>query len=62
MLRWVWRKPSARSVMIGTKSDMYNDPLQIVSSIDSSPEILAQVQEVIIPIIRFTLENKALGM
>jgi importin-7 len=40
---------------------MYSDPLQIVSSIDSSPEILAQVQEVIIPIIRFTLENKALG-
>ena len=35
--------------------------LQIVSSIDSSPEILAQVQEVIIPIIRNTLENKVLG-
>ncbi|KAH9980072.1 ARM repeat-containing protein [Lactifluus volemus] len=34
----------------------------IVSSIDSSPEILAQVQEVIIPIIRFTLENKALDL
>jgi hypothetical protein len=36
--------------------------LQIVSSIDSSPEILAQVQDVIIPIIRHTLENKILGM
>jgi hypothetical protein len=36
--------------------------LQIVSSIDSSPEILAQVQEVIIPVIRYTLENKVLGM
>jgi hypothetical protein len=35
--------------------------LQIVSSIDSSPEILAQVQEVIIPIIRETLEKKVLG-
>jgi hypothetical protein len=34
---------------------------QIVSSIDSSPEILAQVQEVIIPIIRETLEKKVLG-
>ena len=34
---------------------------QIVSSIDSSPEILAQVQEVIIPIIRDTLEKKVLG-
>ena len=36
--------------------------LQIVSSIDSSPEILSQVQEVIIPIIVFTLENKILGL
>ena len=35
--------------------------LQIVSSIDSSPEILAQVQEVIIPIIKETLEKKVLG-
>ena len=35
--------------------------LQIVSSIDTSPEILAQVQEVIIPVIRYTLENKVLG-
>ncbi|ETW81490.1 hypothetical protein HETIRDRAFT_125032 [Heterobasidion irregulare TC 32-1] len=34
----------------------------IVSSIDSSPEILAQVQEVIIPIITFTLENKLLDL
>lgn len=33
----------------------------MVSSIDSSPEILSQVQEVIIPIIRFTLENKLIG-
>lgn len=35
--------------------------VQIVSSVDSNPEILRQVQEVIIPIIRFTLENKLLG-
>jgi hypothetical protein len=35
--------------------------LQIISSIDSSPEILAQVQEVIIPIIQETLEKKVLG-
>ncbi|KAH9969835.1 ARM repeat-containing protein [Russula dissimulans] len=34
----------------------------IVSSIDSSPEILTQVQEVIIPIIRNTLENKVLDL
>ncbi|KAG2125287.1 hypothetical protein BD769DRAFT_1737516 [Suillus cothurnatus] len=34
---------------------------QVVSCIDSSPEILLQVQEVIIPIIRFTLENKLIG-
>ncbi|KAH9168755.1 ARM repeat-containing protein [Lactarius sanguifluus] len=34
----------------------------IVSSIDSSPEILAQVQEVIIPVIRYTLENKVLDL
>ncbi|KAH9991238.1 ARM repeat-containing protein [Russula vinacea] len=34
----------------------------IVSSIDSSPEILAQVQEVIIPIIRETLEKKVLDL
>jgi hypothetical protein len=35
--------------------------LQIVSSVDSSPEILAQVQEIIIPIIVFSLENRLLG-
>lgn len=34
---------------------------QVVSCIESSPEILSQVQEVIIPIIRFTLENKLIG-
>ncbi|KAF8500772.1 armadillo-type protein [Russula emetica] len=34
----------------------------IVSSIDSSPEILAQVQEVIIPIIQETLEKKVLDL
>lgn len=33
-----------------------------MASIDSSPEILAQVQEVIIPIILFTFEHKLLGM
>ncbi|KAG2106647.1 armadillo-type protein [Suillus discolor] len=34
----------------------------VVSCIDSSPEILSQVQEVIIPIIRFTLENKLIDL
>jgi len=34
---------------------------RLVLSIDSSPEILAQVQEVIIPIIQETLEKKVLG-
>ena len=35
---------------------------QVVSSIESSPDTLKQVQEVIIPIIRYTLESKLLGM
>ncbi|KAF7364786.1 Importin N-terminal domain-containing protein [Mycena venus] len=34
----------------------------IISAIDSAPEILAQVQEVIIPIISFTLKNKILDL
>ncbi|KAJ7578155.1 armadillo-type protein [Mycena floridula] len=34
----------------------------VVASIDSAPEILSQVQEVIIPIIMFTLENKLLEL
>lgn len=34
----------------------------IVSAVDSSPEILGQVQEVIIPIITFTLESKLLDL
>ncbi|KAH8091016.1 armadillo-type protein [Cristinia sonorae] len=34
----------------------------IVSAVDSSPEILAQVQEIIIPIIVFTLENKIIDL
>ncbi|GLB38717.1 putative ARM repeat-containing protein [Lyophyllum shimeji] len=34
----------------------------IVSSVESSREILGQVQEVIIPIIHFTLENKLLDL
>jgi hypothetical protein len=32
-----------------------------VSAVDSNKEILRQVQEVVIPIIRFTLENKLIG-
>lgn len=35
---------------------------QVVSAVDTSPEILAQVQEVIIPIIVFTLEKQLMGM
>ncbi|KAF7298645.1 Importin N-terminal domain-containing protein [Mycena indigotica] len=34
----------------------------VISAVDSSQEILAQVQEVIIPIITFTLENKILDL
>ncbi|KAF8125741.1 armadillo-type protein [Boletus edulis] len=34
----------------------------IVSSVDSNQEILRQVQEVVIPIIRFTLENKLIDL
>lgn len=34
---------------------------QVISSVDSSPEILKEVQEVVIPIITFTLEHKFLG-
>ncbi|KAG6919218.1 hypothetical protein DXG01_008013 [Tephrocybe rancida] len=34
----------------------------IISSIENSPEILAQVQEVVIPMILFTLENKLLDL
>lgn len=34
----------------------------IVSAVDSAPEILAQVQEVIVPIIQFTLENKMIDL
>jgi len=35
--------------------------LQVLTSIETSPEILAQVQEVIIPIIFFTLDHSLLG-
>ncbi|KJA23271.1 hypothetical protein HYPSUDRAFT_40079 [Hypholoma sublateritium FD-334 SS-4] len=34
----------------------------IISSIDSSPEILSQIQEIVIPIIVFTLENRLLDL
>jgi hypothetical protein len=34
----------------------------IISSIDSSPDILSQIQEVVIPIIVFTLENRMLDL
>jgi len=34
---------------------------QIISSIDSAPDILVEVQEVVIPIIVFTFENRLLG-
>lgn len=34
----------------------------VISSVENSPEILAQIQEVIIPIILFTLENKLLDL
>ncbi|CDO69881.1 hypothetical protein BN946_scf184884.g40 [Trametes cinnabarina] len=34
----------------------------VVNAVDSSPEILAQLQEIIIPIVVFTLENKILDL
>ncbi|KAF9527513.1 armadillo-type protein [Crepidotus variabilis] len=34
----------------------------IISSIDSSPDILSQVQEIVVPIIVFTLENRLLDL
>lgn len=34
---------------------------QVINAVDSSPELLAQVQEIIIPVVLFTLENKLLG-
>lgn len=41
--------------------NVLDSTLQVVSSVDSSPEILAQLQEIIIPIIVFSLENRLLG-
>lgn len=38
-----------------------SDALQVVTSVDAAPEILAQVQEIVIPIILLTLEGKLLG-
>lgn len=35
--------------------------LQIISSVDGSSENLAQIQEIVIPIIVFTFENRLLG-
>jgi len=34
----------------------------IISSIDSSPEILSQIQEIVVPIIVFSLENRLLDL
>ncbi|KAI8978716.1 ARM repeat-containing protein [Trametes punicea] len=34
----------------------------VVNAVDSSPEILAQIQEIIIPIVALTLENKLLDL
>ncbi len=34
----------------------------VVNAVDSSPEILAQIQEIIIPIVVLTLENKLLDL
>lgn len=35
--------------------------IKIIASVDSSPEILAQIQEIIIPILVLTLESKLIG-
>lgn len=34
---------------------------QIISSVDTAPEILSQVEEIVTPIIIFTLEHKLIG-
>lgn len=50
-----------RQLLMDAFLHVLNSTLQIVSSVDSSPEILAQVQEIIIPIIVFSLENRLIG-
>lgn len=42
----------------GRKANFF---FQVVTSVESSPEILLQVQEIIIPIILFTLKHKIIG-
>ena len=41
--------------------EFYIDRVQIVGSVDSNPDILNEIQQVIIPIISLTLESKAIG-
>ncbi len=36
--------------------------ITVVNAVDSSPEILAQIQEIIIPIVKLTLEAKLLDL
>lgn len=40
---------------------LYSPSPQIVSSMESSKEILVQLQEILVPMILATLENQALG-
>lgn len=49
---------SISSLRVFASTDFF---LQVLTSIETSPEILAQVQEVIIPIIFFTLDHSLLG-
>ena len=35
--------------------------LQIIASVDDAKDILSQVEEITVPIIVFTLENKLIG-
>jgi len=42
--------------------ELYALEIQVVASIESSRDILIQVQEIVVPIVHFTLENKILGV
>lgn len=49
------------STVIHSCPAYYQPDDQIISSIDGAPDILAQIQEVVIPIIVFTFDNRLLG-
>ena len=57
----------AKTITTVSKSEVFwrmnhlSNVSQVVTSVDAAPEILAQVQEIVIPIILLTLEGKLLG-